>query len=70
MSYREHVHNGAVALDESVPLPEGMEVRIEADCHKRAPVCAGAAGTPEIPRASSHRTQADLHVLDVLHQLG
>jgi len=29
MTYRGHVENGAVVLDESVSLPEGAEVRVE-----------------------------------------
>ncbi len=30
MTYRGHVKNGVVVLDEPVNLPEGIEVRIEA----------------------------------------
>ncbi len=29
MSYRGHVRNGVVVLDELSPLPEGIEVRVE-----------------------------------------
>lgn len=29
MTYKGHVENGAVVLDEPVPLPDGTEVRVE-----------------------------------------
>ena len=29
MPYRGHIENGVVVLDESVPLPEGADVRVD-----------------------------------------
>jgi len=31
MTYRGHVENGAIVLDDAVDLPEGVSVRIESD---------------------------------------
>jgi hypothetical protein len=37
MTYRGHVKNGRITLDESVNLPEGVEVKIEIvdNCHEQ-----------------------------------
>lgn len=54
MSYRGHIENGIVVLDEPIPLPEGTTVTVDAD-HQ----AAGGAGCS---RRSLEGLWADLGV--------
>jgi hypothetical protein len=38
MTYRGHVHNGVVVIDEAVALPEGAEVQLELIGDKTEPL--------------------------------
>jgi len=53
MTLHGYIHNGEIALDERVPLPEGARVRVEVITEKRL-------STPQARKPLAHFEPVDL----------